>query len=1413
MIFPRSKAQSKAPGHRQAPPPPPIKGLSTTATPKNKAEKVGRSPRRLGLTILLGLLPLLGLGIGGYILVNRSLAYSVAQQQEQQATNMSDRLNQFFAERFRSLDAMAKLPMFSDSKWRKVVPDGEKLQALEQQKQSYGVDRTIALCDPQGKVLIQTAGEPFANQSKETYFQQALTQKRSVMSDPIVIPEINATALRFAQPVLDRTSGEIVGVIVADMPLSQVEELLRQEGSNFQVADKTGNIILSSQSSDLNKSIKKAIAPDIIQPAPGESKPYVSNNLAFGLSHFQSSEPPTVLGIAAPKRLTGIPSLTWNTIARGNPETVLEAQRNQLGLWGLGLVGFAGLVAGTAITTTRRAAKDVEETVETLERRYDIIRQQQQRSKDKSQILDRVIEMMRSSNEEEVILNTLVTELRYALGTDRVVAYRFHDGWTGQIIAESVNSPWKKILHEVVDDPLREGLVEFYCSGRVLVMPDVSIAGLTRIHRNILDDFQIKASIGAPILQNGKLIGLLCAHECKGTRRWEIEEVDLFAKLSSQLGFVLDQAALIKRQARGMAKSQLLNEIVDNMRRSLKEEDILNATVSELRYALNTDRVIVYRFHDDWNGTIIAESGTLTCPKILGKKVVDPFREGLIDLYKNGRVRSMNDIYAEGLAECHRELLEEFNIRASIVAPILRDGVLMGLLCAHQCTGPRQWEREDVDLFGKLATQLGFALDQAIAMRQQTLSADRSRLLTEIVTAIRRSLKEEDILQTVVSELRYALGTDRIIVYRFDDDWNGRIISESVALGWEKILGQTVEDPFREGLIERYRNGRVRTMNDVHAETLADCHKTLLERFQIRASIVAPIIQNGKLIGLLCAHECKGPREWEPGDSDFFAKISIQLGFALDQAETMQKQIRTAQQSKLLSEIVGNMRRSMTQEAVLNTTVSELRYALNTDRIIVYRFHNDWNGTIIAESVSAGWQKILGEVVIDPFREGLIDRYRNGRVRWMNDITTENLTQCHQELLENFQIRASVVAPILQNGSLIGLLCAHECAGPRVWQTEEVELFRQLSIQLGFALDQVYLLETTEQARRDARQEADERAVEAERDRAQLQSRIQDLLTEVNPAINGDLTVKARISDDAVGTIADSYNTILQSLRQIVIQVQQTTQSVSNKALTHESAVAHLSLENQHQAQTMQQAFTKIQLMVSSIAGVTERAMAAERQVQIATTTLVNGDEAMDRTVIGMSRIRETVAETTKKVKRLGEVAQKMSQAVYLIDRVAQQTNMIAMNASIEAAKAGEDARGIGVLADEMRSLAEQSSDATDEMSRVINDMQTQTNDVVRAMETGAEQVANGTELVEESRIHLSAISEVGSQLMLLVREISAAAAIQTQVSSEVSETILQVAELSEDTSKQTEIVSESFSHLLKVTKDLQVSTSRFKVN
>ncbi|MEO0757845.1 MAG: GAF domain-containing protein [Cyanobacteria bacterium J06648_16] len=868
-----------------------------------------------------------------------------------------------------------------------------------------------------------------------------------------------------------------------------------------------------------------------------------------------------------------------------------------------------------------------------------------------------------------------------------------------------------------------------------------------------------------------------------------------------------------QRQVLSKERSRLLTEIVEHMRRSLREEDILNTTVSELRYALNTDRVIVYRFLDDWTGKVIAESVALGWRKILGEFVKDPLREGLIERYRNGRVRAMNDIYTENLTQCHQDILSGFQIHASIVAPIVQNDRLVGLLCAHQCSGARQWQEEDIDLFAKLSSQLGYVLDQAALQQRQTLSVDRSRLLTEIVNTMRRSQREEEILNNTVSELRYALNTDRVIVYRFLDDWTGKVVAESVALGQRKILGEYVNDPMREGFIERYRNGRVRVMNDIYTENLTQCHQDILEGFQIRASIVAPILQNGQLIGLICAHHCNGPREWHSEDVDLFGKLATQLGFALDQAAILQKQIRSAEKSRLQSEIVGNMRRSMTREGVLNTTVSELRYALNTDRVIVYEFHDDWNGTIIAESVSAGWRKLLGETVQDPFREGLIERYRNGRVRSMDDIQTENLTQCHQDILEGFQIRASIVAPVLQNGQLIGLLCAHHCSGPRQWQEEQIDLMTQLSTQLGFALDQTALLEYTEKARQEARQEADAKTAEQRQQKEFLQQRAKELLQDVHPVSRGDLTVRARVSDDELGTIAASYNTILESFRQIVTQVQTASQSVSETASKNETAVNHLSQDSRRQLQAINGVLSQIQAMVESIQGVSDRSQKAESIVLAAATTIEAGDEAMNRTVSGMSDIRETVSETAKKVKRLGEASQKVSRVVSVVNGFAAQTNLLALNAAVEASRAGEEGQGFRVVAEEVRDLAQQSAQATEEIAHLVEEMQAQTNEVVSAMENGTDQVVTGTRLVEASRQQLSQISQVSAQISQLVREISQAAAAQTDTSTAVSQTMQDIAAIADQTSTQSEAVSNSFDHLLKVAQELQVSVSQFKLS
>jgi methyl-accepting chemotaxis protein PixJ len=370
----------------------------------------------------------------------------------------------------------------------------------------------------------------------------------------------------------------------------------------------------------------------------------------------------------------------------------------------------------------------------------------------------------------------------------------------------------------------------------------------------------------------------------------------------------------------------------------------------------------------------------------------------------------------------------------------------------------------------------------------------------------------------------------------------------------------------------------------------------------------------------------------------------------------------------------------------------------------------------------------------------------------------------------------------------------------------------QMAGQLSDLLDEQKLeTEKIERARQDARQEADERAEAQKQAKEFLQKRALELLLEVDPVSKGDLTIRASVTPDEVGTIADSYNAIIRSLRQLVDQVQTASSAVADTAATNESSVSSLSDESRHQSQAIVAALDKIQTMVVSLQGVAERAQQAEKGVQQATATIQAGDEAMNRTVEGISTIRETVSETAKKVKRLGEASQKISKVVNLISDFASQTNLLALNAAIEAARAGEEGRGFAVVAEEVRSLAQQSSAATAEIEQLVEEIQAQTNDVVTAMEDGTEQVVMGTQLVQETRQKLTQITAVSSEINQLVKEISQAAAAQTSTSSEVSQTMQQVAEIADNTSKRSETVAQSFTQLLEVAQNLQVSVAQFK--
>ncbi len=183
-----------------------------------------------------------------------------------------------------------------------------------------------------------------------------------------------------------------------------------------------------------------------------------------------------------------------------------------------------------------------------------------------------------------------------------------------------------------------------------------------------------------------------------------------------------------------------------------------------------------------------------------------------------------------------------------------------------------------------------FDLKKYIFLYNQLIKARQEQQLKEITRLIRRSFDMEDILTTTVGEVRQALKADRVLVYRFRTDWSGIVIAESVAAGFPQALMQEVEDAcFQENYFQLYQNGRVRAIGNIYKAGLANCHINNLERLAVKAGLIAPILKNGKLFGLLIAHHCSRSREWYKYETDLFAQIATQVGFALKRSELEEK--------------------------------------------------------------------------------------------------------------------------------------------------------------------------------------------------------------------------------------------------------------------------------------------------------------------------------------------------------------------------------------------------------------------------------------------------------------------------------------------------------------------------------------------
>ena len=343
--------------------------------------------------------------------------------------------------------------------------------------------------------------------------------------------------------------------------------------------------------------------------------------------------------------------------------------------------------------------------------------------------------------------------------------------------------------------------------------------------------------------------------------------------------------------------------------------------------------------------------------------------------------------------------------------------------------------------------------------------------------------------------------------------------------------------------------------------------------------------------------------------------------------------------------------------------------------------------------------------------------------------------------------------------------------------------------------------------------DARQRAVRSEEENKRNQEAILRLLNEMGDLAEGDLTVKASVTEDITGAIADSINYTIDELRILVAEINKATEQVTTASQQAQVITAQLLDAAQRQSKEIEETSASVLKMAGSINEVSATAVESARVAQMSLDAAEKGQSAVQNSISGMNEIREQIQETAKRIKRLGESSQEISEIVELISDITEQTNILALNAAIQAASAGEAGRGFTVVAEEVQRLAERSGEATKQIGAIVKTIQTDTHDAVAAMEKSTQGVVEGAKLSDAAGQALSEIGRVSQELAGLIHSISETTLAQTEVAQTVAKNMQDIQNITTQTTEGTKRTAVSIGQLANLAADLKGSVAGFKLS